>query len=91
MLNILKQERGSDAQGVRTLCPTRWTVRAGSLSSILSNYANISLLWETALERKCDTEIKARIHGVQSQMKSFKFLFCLILAEMILQHTDKRS
>ena len=31
MLSQLKEEMGSDAPGVRTLCPTRWTVRAESL------------------------------------------------------------
>ena len=36
-----------------------------------------------------DTEMKARIHGVASQMQSYTFLFCLLLSEMILRHTDK--
>ena len=31
MLSQLKEEMGSDAPGIRTLCPTRWTVRAESL------------------------------------------------------------
>ena len=35
--------------------------------------------------------MKARIHGVSSQMLSFKFLFGLLLAEKILRHTDKLS
>ena len=28
---------------------------------------------------------------MQSQMKCYKFLFCLVLTEMILRHTDKLS
>ena len=91
MLRELKEEVGSDAPGVRSLCPTRWTVRAGSLASIIENYDNIKVLWETALHATGDTEMKARIQGVRSQMQSFKFLFCLILTEMILRHTDKLS
>ena len=35
MLSQLKEEMGSDAPDVRTLCPTRWTVRAGSLYIII--------------------------------------------------------
>ena len=35
MLSQLKEEMGSDAPGVRTLCPTRWTVRAESLMIII--------------------------------------------------------
>lgn len=43
------EEIDSNALGVRTLCPTRWTVRAESLASIVANYENIQLLWETAV------------------------------------------
>ena len=91
MLRELKEETGSDAPGVRTLCPTRWTVRAGSLASIVANYDNIQLLWETAVCATSDTEMKARIQGVASQMQTFRFLFCLLLSEMILRHADKLS
>ena len=91
MLRELKEEIGSDAPGVRTLCPTRWTVHAESLASIVANYDSIQLLWETALCSTSNTEMKARIQGVESQMQSFKFLFSLILSEMILRHTDKLS
>ena len=82
---------GSDTPGVRTLCPTRWTVRAESLSSILANYDHILLLWETGVHETSNTEMKARILGVRSQMQSFNFLFCIVLSEMILRHTDKLS
>ena len=71
MLRNLKEEIGSDVPGVRTLCPTRWTVRANSLASIIANYHNIQLLWETAVRATSDTEMKARINGVESQMQSF--------------------
>jgi len=91
MLRELKEEVGSDAPGIRTLCPTRWTVRAESLASISANYDNIQLLWESTLRATTNTEIKARIQGVSRQMETFKFLFCLVLSEMILRHTDKLS
>ena len=91
MLSQLKEEMGSDAPGVRTLCPTRWTVLAESLYSILANYDHILLLWETGVHETSNTEMKARILGVRSQMQSFNFLFCIVLSEMILRHTDKLS
>ena len=84
MLSQHKEKMGSDAPGIRTLCPTRWTVHAESLYSIL-------LLWETGVHETSNTEMKARILGVQSQMQSFNFLFCIVLSEMILRHTDKLS
>ncbi|XP_062502108.1 zinc finger MYM-type protein 1-like [Corticium candelabrum] len=89
VLREVKEEIGSDAPAVQTLCPTRWTVRAESLASILANYDKIQVLWVTSLHKTSDTEIKARIQGVASQMQLFRFFFCLILSEMILRHTDR--
>ena len=93
MLFQLKEEMSSDTPGVRTLCPTRWTVRVESLNSIPAKYEHILLLWETAVHEASNTvtEIKARICGVWSQMQSFNFLFCIVLSEMVLHHTDKLS
>lgn len=91
MLRDLKEESGNDAPSIRSLCPTRWTVRAESLASIIANYDEIKLLWETAVTATSDTEMKARIRGVWSQMNHFKFLFGITLAEVILRHTDKLS
>ena len=59
------------------------------LGSIIANYNNIQLLWETAVSGASDTEMKARFHGIDSQMHTFKFQFCISLSEMILRHTDK--
>ena len=91
MLRELKMEIDSDAPGLRTMCPTRWTVRADSLASIVENYYNIQLMWETACRATSDSEMKARIQGMKSQMHCFKLFFRLILSEMILRHTDKLS
>ena len=91
MLRGLKEEIGSDAPSVRTMCPTRWTVCAQSLSSILVNYDNLQLLWETAFKSTTETDVKARIRGIVSQMDTFKFFFSLSLCELILHHTDKLS
>lgn len=33
-----KQQLAPDGPGFRTLCPTRWTVKASSLESVLENY-----------------------------------------------------
>ena len=34
----LKDELSSETPGFRVLCPTRWTVRADSLLSVMDNY-----------------------------------------------------
>lgn len=77
-----------DSVGLRVLCPTRWTVRADSLASIMSNYAFLQETWIEAKMIARDTETKARINGVQAQMKEFNFIFGIALGEVVLRHTD---
>ena len=77
--------------GIRILCPTKWTVRADSLASILSNYEVLSELWEEYHEFARDSETIARIVGVASQMQTFTFLSGVELGELISRHTDTLS
>ena len=44
------------SSGVRVLCPTRWTVHAQSLFSIMCNYASLQQTWEEAIEVVRDSE-----------------------------------
>ena len=73
------------------LCPTRWTVCANALASVISNFEILLNTWDEAAEIVSDTESKARINGVASQMKTFEFMFGAILGEMILRHSDNLS
>ena len=77
--------------GIRVLCPTRWTVRAESIHSILTNYETLQRTWEEALQVTTDTEAKARIQGVAAQMTTFTYFFGSMLGELILKHTDNLS
>ena len=77
--------------GIRVLCPTRWTVKAEALSSILTNFEVLQDTWEEAVEVVKDTEAKARIRGVSTQMKTFDYLFGNVLGELILKHADNLS
>ena len=92
----LKKEKhfeieNDNSPGIRVLCPTRWTVCSDSLSSIIDNYVSLQDTWEEAADIVHDTETKARIRGVSSQMKTFNFLFGTVLCEMLLCHTDNLS
>ena len=82
---------GNSTAGIRVLCPTRWTVRADALLSIKNNYSVLLDTWDEALQATKDTESKARIHGVQAQMRTFDFIFGTVLGEIILRHTDNLS
>ena len=42
---VLKRKVAPDTPGLRVLCPTRWTMRAQSLESILKNYIVLQELW----------------------------------------------
>ena len=90
-LEKLKEELALDSPGFRVLCPTRWTIRAASLKSLLSNYVALQQLWETVKDSTADPTMKGRIIGVQSQFKTFSFFFGVNLAELVLRHTDNLS
>ena len=70
----LKEQLQCSAPGIRILFPTRWTVRANSLKSVLDNYVVLRKLWQEALEIVSDSEMRARISGVGLMMESFFFL-----------------
>ena len=81
----IKSELTPDTPGVQVLCPTRWTVRAEN------NYAVLQELWLESLDQVKDSEMKACILGVASQMKSFSYLFRIVLGNLILRHSDNLS
>lgn len=60
----LKSELAPENPGIRVLCPTRWTVRADALTSIISNYSVLRELWEEAKAITRDAEIVGRLNGV---------------------------
>ena len=87
----LKQEIAHDSPGYRVLCPTRWTVHAASVNSLLDNYEVLLGVWEESKEFHLDSDMKARIIGVDTQMQSFDFLYGVSLGAMILNHSDNLS
>ena len=87
----LKSELAPETPGLRIMCPTRWTVRAASLKSVIDNYEVLLGVWEEAQSGHLDGEMKARIIGVETQMHTFDFLYGVFLGELILRHTDNLS
>ena len=71
-LQKLKESLAPDTPGFRTLCPTRWTVMADSLKSVIDNYCVLQQLWEMSKDYVSDPAIKSRIIGVQFQFKTFR-------------------
>ena len=71
----IKGEIAPDSPGVRVLCPTRWTVKADSMKSIIQNYEVLMEVWDKACEIIKDTQTIARIRGIASQMITFDFFY----------------
>ena len=87
----LKMDLAPAVPSFRTLCPTRWTVKAMSLQSVIDNYSVFQELWVEAMDMTKDSEARSRVCGVEAQMTKFEFLFGLLLVVCILHHTDNLS
>ena len=55
LFQTLKSELLPDTSGIHVLCPTRWTVQANSLASVLSNYTVLQELWNDLCDIIKDT------------------------------------
>ena len=86
-----KDEVKPGSTGIRTLCPTRWTVKAEAFTSISENYQALQQTWEEAKRATKDTEMRARIVGVAAQMKNFDYFFGLELGRKCLAIADNLS
>ena len=87
----LPSESPSTGAGIRILCPTRWTVRAVSLKSIIDNFDVLKDTWDKAMEVVEDSETKARIRGISFQMSTFDYLFGNLLGQLMLNHVHNLS
>ena len=87
----IREASNNETKGIHNLCPTRWTVRGEAMHSYLNNYSELMELWEWSLKHVTDTEMKARIRGVQVVMGTFDFVFGCSLGGSILRQTDNFS
>ncbi len=88
----LKEELAPAQPGFRNLCPTRWTVRAKSLKSILDNYQLLQRSLETfSTFAVRDPEMSARCAGISAQFDSFDFLFGVTVGSQLLSVADNLS
>ena len=91
-LKKIKEQVAPSDPGFRTLCPTRWTVRADSLASVLVNYSVLQSGMESFSEMASrDMEMSARVNGIRAQLEKFDFLFGVMLGEEVLRMADNLS
>ena len=89
LLICLKEEFGSVYPSIRTRCPTHGTVCAQFLASIDAKYEDLQRFWEVPLMATSDTEMKARIRAIASQMEAFQYLYELLLSSIFLRLNNK--
>ena len=90
-LDKIRVETKNESRGVHKFCPTRWNVRGEALAAVINNHAELMELWDWSLTVSKDTEMKAKIRGVQSMMTTFNFYFGCTLEEQLLKQTDNLS
>ena len=72
-----KLREGSSNPRIRVLCPTRWTVRADSIASVIQNHDVLQIHGKRH-------QTKSRIRGVSAIMDNFDFVFGAMLGELVL-------
>ena len=87
----LKAELASETPGFRVLCPTRWTLRATPLQSMIDNRILLQELWDESLETNVKSEVKSRVIAVKHQMGTFDYYFRVSLGAQILGISDNLS
>ena len=73
---------------IRSFSQSRWSVRAKSLQSIFTFSKKLKNLWGWCLSEYREPEIKARVIGIKTQIKSFDFFFGMRLGHLVLSHSD---
>ena len=52
--------------GIHKLCPSGWIVRSDTLAAFTDNYTESMNLWCWSPQATSDTEMKARLQGVEA-------------------------
>ena len=78
--------------GVRTMCHTRWTIKVDALGSITSNCTVLRSTPDDAKDvDRARYGMKVIIRGISSQMNRFRYLYVIILGELLLKHANNLS
>ena len=62
-----------------------------SKGQINDNWVALQNVWNESLDGNLEPEIKGRIIGVKSQMKTFNYFYGVIILQLVLRHSDNLS
>jgi hypothetical protein len=86
----LDESHLSRSMSLRPLCPTRWTVRTASLSSVSTNYTAL-LQTLNDITTQCRDDSGAKAAGFLRQLESFDIWFGVQLALLVFEPTEQCS
>ena len=87
---IQKLHQGSQTS-IKPLCPTRWTVRATAISSILTNYDVLLDTLDAIMQENKRNETAAKASGIAAQMEKFDIIAGLYIAKLLFSTTDQAA
>lgn len=88
-ISIVDNESPSASPSLRTLCPTRWTVRHSAIDSILKNYT--ALISTLQVVEEGHDEYAAKGKGLLIRMESFDLFFGLHLSFRVFSAAEQLS
>lgn len=84
-----QEEPRTVTMGIRTLCPTRWTVRTGAMQAIITNYKTLEMTMEEASHGTDDCSRRAS--GVAALMEKFSTFFGIKTSILLFSITEQLS
>ena len=70
-----ENDEQNKTKAIRVFSVKQWTGRCGALVSIIQHCKELKKLWKWCLKKYKDTETKACIIGVQTQINKFNYFF----------------
>ena len=90
MFEAIQTQQGSYSNsGIRTLCPTRWTVRTGAMQAIISHYQALQETMEMSSHGSDDCSRRA--NGILALMERFSTYFGLKFSILMFSITEQMS
>ena len=90
LFNNIKNEVSPDSQGLKPLCPTRWTVCTVAIESVVENYEPLTQAMEE-INRTSHDEYGAKVGRILAQLHTFDTYFGFKLSHLVFSATEQLS
>lgn len=76
---------------LKSISTTRWACRSEAISAIKENYSSILAAIEEIVDNTKQSDVRAKGKGILHQMKTFEFIFAMMMIDPILSSILKTS